>query len=422
MKAAGKDVRVPTQQMSMLPSPMEDDSLRHAAMNKLRLAGGEERPYSVVGEKHFKNPLLFPPPKTKGLDRPRKIPLQGAGSSDTDDDVERCIDILGNNVTSGYSTETLRVLTVINEMWVEQGSSPDGSVFGSFSEVIRRLKKEENNAARHRKAVASELERLRRCVLIFSQYYTKEQIKRNHEITYFCDYEYVMDRINPSQNYFRAKIDPHVLLNIREGFISSLPSATIISLKYDNSGPILLKVDSVLASIERLELSCDTVYALAQIELTDWTRKPVNRRKALENIRSDIDQKVLSSGWLVNASLVIDTKSDNIKLVFTRGERLHDRSTTNAKRSRGVSVVNTDAFLVQDLANEIGRVVGEVQTNEKLYIIFAKSYPEEILRRALSEFRADKPKNMRSGGAFFSSILKRLVQESSYAWITSSPS
>lgn len=416
MKAERKKEMEATQ-MSMLPSPMEDERLRTAAIGRLRVAGGEDRPYSVVGEKHFKNPLLFPPPKTKGLDKPRKIPLQGNSSTDDGEDIERCVEILGNNVTSGYTTETLRVLTVINEMWEQQGYSPDGGVYGSFSEVVRRLGKDENNAARHRKAVATELQRLRRLPLIFSQYFTKDMVKKNHEITYFCDYQYVTDRTNPSNNYFRAKIDPHVLENIREGYISSLPSKTIIALKYDNSGPVLLKVDSVLASMERLELSSDTVYALTQIELTDWTRKPVNRKKTLENIRSDIDQSVLSSGWVVNCSLVTDAKGDNIKLVFMRGERMFDRSESREKRSRGLTVVNTDGFVVQDLTNEMGRVVGEFQTNEKLYTLYAKSYPEEMLRRAMSEFKADKPKDLRSGGAFFSAILKRLVQESSYAWI-----
>lgn len=420
MRAAAEPSSGKGLQISMLPNPIDDAIIRAAGSSKFKLITSDgtrgEKQYSVVGEKQFKNPLLFPPPKTKGLDRPRKI-VFGSTAAETGDAVERSIEVLGNNVTSGYTSDTLDVIAVINEMWREQGSSPEGVVMGSYADVARRLNKEENNAVRHRKAVANELQRLRRCVLIFSQYFTKTDIKNNHEITYFKDLQYVLDKRNPANNYFRVEVDPHVLENIRAGYIASLPVAALLSLKFDKSKPVILRVDSVLASQDRCELSCATVYELAAIPLTDWTSKPVNRRRSLEDIRGDIDGKTLSSGWLVKASLLTDAKGDDIKLVFVRGERLHTKEPFEAKKAKVLRVVNSDPFLVQDLTNQITQIVGEGGANESLYSLYARSYPEELLRNALSEFRADKPADLRSPGAFFSSILCRIVQGHGYAWV-----
>lgn len=407
-------------QISMLPSPLEDEIVRIGMGKNVRsISSATKRPeknYSVVGEKQFKNPLLFPPPKTKGLDQPRKV-VFGSTTSETGDAVERSIEVLGNNVTSGYTSDTLDVIAVVNQMWREQGSSSEGVVLGSYGDVARRLGKDENNAVRHRKAVAKELERLRRCVLIFSQYHTKSAVKNNHEITYFSDYQYVLDKANPANNYFRAMIDPHVLLNLRSGYIASLPIAALLALKHDKSKPVILRVDSVLAIQEKCELSCESIYELAAVELTDWTRKPVNRRRTLEDIRVDIDGKVLSSGWMVCVSLVEDVKGECIKLVFARGEKVHSKEPLNASAKKILTVINTDAFLVQLLVNDIASAVGGNDVNASLYGIYARSYPEELIRRALSEFKGDKPSDIRSPGAFFSSILSRIIQEHGYAWI-----
>lgn len=412
------------EQLSMLPSPVDSAILQSvsqgSAINKLRGPGADpsndQKRYAVVGEKQFKNPLLFPPPKTKGLDQPRRI-VFGSNLAESGESIERSIEVLGNNVTSGYSSDTLEVIAVINEIWRLQGSSPEGAVFGTYAEVARRLNKDENNSARHRKAVARELERLRRCILIFSQYFTKDQLKRNQEITYFSDYEYVTDRKNPANNYFRATIDPSILENIRSGNISSLPVLALLALKFDKSKPVLLRIDSVLAVQERCELSSETVYELAAIELTEWTRKPVNKKRTLLDICTDIDCKVLSSGWQVKASLQSNVKGECVKLVFVRGDRIYIKENAHNIATKGLRVVNTDPVVVQYLVNEMSRVVGESSGNESLYSLYARSYSEEIILRALSEFRADRPADLRSPGAFFSTVLCRIVQEFGHAWI-----
>jgi hypothetical protein len=246
----------------MLPSPAEDAILSAAAKasqrRRLNVVTSEldKADYAVIGEKQFKNPKLFPPPSTKGLDQPRTITF---GKAAPDDQVERSVKILGNSVTACYTSDTLAVIAVINDMWQEQGSNPEGQVIGSYSEVARRLGKNDENATRNRGFVKRELDRLRRCILVFSQFHTSADIKNNHEITYFSDYFYHEDRKIPSNNYFKAELNKFVIVNLRTGYISSLPLAALLELKNDNSKPVLLRIDSVLATQEKLELGSTTI-------------------------------------------------------------------------------------------------------------------------------------------------------------------
>ena len=374
-----------------------------------------EHPISVIGEKQFKIPLLFPPPNTKGLDEPRTF-VYGVTTDTNGTEIERSVQVLGNNVTSGYTSDTLGVIATINEMWREQGSPEDGKVFGTYADLARRIGRTDvANESYHRRHVAAELHRLRRCILVFSQYYTKNALRENQEITYFSELKYVTDKKNPSNNYWEATIAPYVLDNLREGYIASLPLAALLSIKNDNSKPILLKVDSILAGKEKCELNCDSVFTLASITVTDWYKKPSVRRKMLTQIQQDLDGKVISSGWKISVTVMSTVGEKDIKLVFQRVERV--TQTERRVMSKPIAVLNSDPILIQMLVNDITAIIGQSKENESLYFLYARSYPDELIHRAISMFKADKPADLKSPGAFFSSILAKLVREHGFNWI-----
>lgn len=397
-------------QMSFLPNAAECAALENASSamaSRNPKTNSSEKPteVSVIGERQFKEPGLFPPPKTKGLDQPREIILRS-----DDADVQRSIKVLGNNVTSGYTSDTLNVIAVINDMWVEQGSHPEGWVTGSYAEVVRRLNLPADNPTRNRKKVKMELDRLRRCVLIFSHFTVSAEIKHNHEITYFTEYSYIEDRRNPAQNFFKAQLHKLVLSNLQTGYIASLPLRALLQLQEDKSKPVLLRVDSVLATMERIELSASTILEMLLLQDSDWYAKPSVRKRLLDTIREDLLGKELSSGWTIACELTPTAQGDDFKLVFTRGIR------TEYKPRAPRQIVNTDAVVVQQLADAMTNAVGE-RGKEQLYTLLAKSYPEDLIHRAIAEFKADKPATTRNNGAFFAKILSRIVTEMGYAWI-----
>lgn len=399
----------------MLPSPMEDAicaaTAKAASRRKLNAVTSDPEKtadYAVIGEKQFKNPKLFPPPNTKGLDQPRTITF---GKSTPEDDVERSVKVLGNNVTGCYTSDTLAVIAVINDMWQEQGANPEGLVVGSYAEVARRLGKNDDNPNRNRAFVKRELDRLRRCILVFSQFHTAADVKKNHEITYFSDYFYVEDRKNPSLNYFQAELNKFVLVNLRTGYIASLPLAALLELKNDNSKPVLLRIDSVLSAMEKIELSAESIFDLLSIDgESDWYKKPSTRKKVLSSIQADLDGKVLSSGWTVKVAL--ENGSSDYKLIFTRGEHVLPPKPVSVARP----ITNTDPVLIQQMVNDMISVTGAAD-NERLFTLYARSYPEDTIHRAVAEFKADKPAELRNPGAFFSKILMRITGEQGYPWI-----
>lgn len=398
----------------MLPSPCEDAILANARArgSKSRHLSVQQPPdnprsFFVIGEKQFKNPRLFPPPATEGLDQPRTIVF-----SRSDDPIEQTIRVLGNNVTSGYTSDTLKVIAVINWLWQKDGCDPEGWVCAPYAKVIRRLELPPSNASRNRRHVKEELERLRRCVLVFSQFQSGGDIKDNHEITYFSEYFYQEDQRNPSNNFFRARLDPFVLANLRSGYISTLPLEALLELKHDNSKPILLRVDSVLAVQERLELSSDSIFDLLSINgNTEWFRKRNTRAKLLGQISNDINGKTLSSGWKVIAELDDTASKDDFKIRFTRGEKINIPIT-----AQPLPIVNTDPVLVQQLVNNMIALVGASE-NVEIFTVYAKFYSEEIIHRAIAEFKSDKPASTRNLGAYFTKILSRIVQEQGFRWV-----
>lgn len=404
------------QQMSMLPAPCETAVLaqaQQAATNhqqRRQRMGITEKDYAadlaVIGEKHFKNALFFPPPSSKGLDKPRTIHFSPPG-----DDVQQSVQILGNNVTAAYSSDTLNVIAVINAMWKEQGSDPEGWVASSYAEVARRLEMDVANARRNRQFVKGELDRLRRCTLIFSHFSTEAEIKRNHEITYFAEYSYEEDQRNPTNNHFRAKFHKFILNNLQTGFISSLPYRTLLRLKHDNAKPVLLKVDSVLAAHPKMEMSADSILDLLMVNKeTAHYRKPSTRRKILEGIQAALDGQELSSGWKVKVKVEKMASDSDHKLVFSRGTKVAQSGNTLP------AIINTDPVLVQSLVNSMESLTRE-NNKTHLYTLYARSYPEELIHRAVSEFKADKPAETRNRGAFFTQILSRIVMEQGYQWV-----
>lgn len=409
-----------TPQMSMVPPPDTDAELAlaaslHRKRGSRRQINPDAKPdefqaeFSVIGEKQFKNPLLFPPPSTKDLDKPRKIVF-----SRPDDSVQQSVTILGNNVTAGYTTVTLSVIAVVNDMWKDLGRDPEGWVVGSYAEVARRLQLSPDNPSRNRKLVKEELERLKRCQLVFSNFYTEAESKKNSEITYFQEYFYEESKQNPSLNRFKARIHPYIVNNLQIGHIASLPLRALLQLKNDNSKPVLLKVDSALAvqSINKIELSATSILELLVLDgESQWYRKPSTRLKVLTNIQTDIDGKELSSGWKVNVTVEPVTSGGDYKLVFTRGARVAAPAGSNLPE-----ILNTDQMLVQSLVNAMIAVTGETD-KEKLYAIYARSYPEDLIYRVISEFKADKPPTTRNNGAFFTQILSRVVLEMGYQWV-----
>ena len=426
------------EQVSFLPSPLEDAILNEAAKAETEAASetslvlnerqkqmlaitkaNSKFSIAVIGEKQFKNPLLFPPPSTKNLDKPRTV-VFGTTVQEGGSQVESSVKILGNNVTGCYTSDTLEIIGAINEMWREQGQSHKGVVVGTYADLARRVNRgDENNAHRHRKHVARELDRLKFVNLVFSVYHTSERVIDNQAITYLTEYRYVTDETNPSNNYFFVKINPAVLDNLRSGYISSLPLAALLELKIDNAKPILLKVDSILAGVEKCELSCDSVYELICVPKTAHYGKPWIQQKILNQIADDLNGKILSSGWMVLVTMTTMANNRDVKLVFQRGEH-HQRSqiaSQQTQKRRAIAVVNTDATLVQMLVNDIILILGESAKHKALYTLYARSYPEELVRRAISEFKADKPADLKSPGAFFSSVLSRIIQEHDYTWI-----
>lgn len=373
------------------------------------LTGMDAKAY-VVGLHHLKHPKVFPPPTAKGLADVRTLIVKQGSCSYP----ERSITLLGNSVTNCYTTNTLAVMAVINDMWQEQGGGDEGAVIGSYAEMVRRLNWDVDNESKSRAKVKKELERLRRLVLIFTNYDAEKELQHSKEITYLSDYDYVKDRRYSRKNHFRVCIDKYIVRGISMGFIASLPIKSLVETKENESKTILLRVDSLMPYNTKVSMNQAVFLDLLCVEPDSWLllRKSF-ARKLMERVAYDLNGRVLTNGCILKARFRDDPRAGHV-IDFERGEVVMPKSIRP-------EMSNSDATLVKRLQAEMMQAVGaQPQDNvDGLYELYARMYPEEIIQRAVSVFHADKPRThaLMSAGAFFSSILARLVRERGLAWV-----
>lgn len=375
---------------------------------QVSLKGLESKSY-VVSIHTLKHPKVFPPPKSKNLDAPRVLVLEAAA----DGQPIRSLTLLGNNITHCYTTTTLAVIAVLNEMWQEQGGADDGVVVGTYAELVRRLGGDVDNESKERAKVKAELERLRRLVMVFKKTDVADQLQIANEVTYLSDYDYVKDRTNTRKNHFKVSISPYITRAIAIGFIASLPIRALIEVKMHESRSILLRIDSLLAHHSKVVLKQAMFFDLLSIESGHWV---LSRRKyivdLMQRVAADLDKRVLTNGCLLRSAFV--EAGGELRVEFTKGACV-------AVNERRADMHNTDPVVIAQLKKAMFDAVGVTDRAnvEALYDLYARMYPDELIYRALAVYQTDKPRTnaLMSPGAFFSSVLSRVVQENGFAWV-----
>lgn len=378
-----------------------------------------ERHY-VIGAKSLKHGKIFPPPKTKGLDAPRTVILERPTPRNP---IERKLVLLGNSVTHCYTTDTLGVIAVLNQLWQEQGCSPDGLIKATYAEVARRmLWVKPGNESYGRSKVKAEIDRLRRLHLIFTDTTLNERGERisddSVDITYLSDYKYHTNRKDPSKNHFTANIHKYIVEKVAMGKIASLPIKSLLELKVNEAKPLLLRVDSLMAYKEAINISFLEFSDLASIAQDSYVvQRHSFALKLFQRVAQDLDRRLLTSGHELKVVLKDNPNVERMMLSFERGKLV----VYQPKNGIFVGGCNGDQDDIEYLKRLMMETVGDpgIEKLEGLYEVYARAYPQELIERAISVFKTDKPTGVRieSGGAYFSSILSRIVGENGYAWI-----
>lgn len=372
------------------------------------LKGLESKSY-VVSIHSLKHPKVFPPPKSKNLGMPRELVLE----SSLDGQPIRSLTLLGNSITHCFTTSTLAVIAVLNEMWQEQGGGDDGVVVGTYAELVRRLGGDLDNESKERAKVKAELERLRRLVMIFKKADLADKLVTANEVTYLSEYDYVKDKANSRKNHFKVAISPYIVRAIAIGFIASLPIRALIEVKLHESRAILLRIDSLLAHNAKVVIKQTAFFDLLSVEPGHWV---LSRKKyivdMMQRVAADLDKRLMTNGCLLRTSFV--EAGGELRIEFTKGSLV-------SSSSRGMEVINSDTVLIAQLKKSMLDAVGELDRAkvDMLYELYARMYPEDLIYRAIAVFQTDKPRTtaLMSAGAFFSSVLCRIVRENGFAWV-----
>jgi hypothetical protein len=137
----------------------------------------------------------------------------------------------------------------------------------------------------------------------------------------------------------------------------------------------------------------------------------LRRKRVLATIQKECDEKTLSNGNTLKVELIPTVDGKDWKL----------RCYQLAKAIPNLPKIkprNTDEALVEYLADQITQATNQPE-NRRWHVLVAKSYPQNLIARALSELRQEPPENMRDKGAVFTAKLKAIVNNSGLPWLKS---
>ena len=214
---------------------------------------------------------------------------------------------------------------------------------------------------------------------------------------------------------YTVEINSSIWENFRSGKISFANLETLLSFKSGIAEVFYLRVDTILCSNEYLrkpiELKSETIIKALQLDDVAEYRQVLRRKRVLATIQKECDEKTLSNGNTLKVELIPTVDGKDWKL----------RCYQLAKAIPNLPKIkprNTDEALVEYLADQITQATNQPE-NRRWHVLVARSYPQNLIARALSELQQEPPENMRDKGAVFTAKLKAIVNNSGLPWLKS---
>ncbi len=155
------------------------------------------------------------------------------------------------------------------------------------------------------------------------------------------------------------------------------------SIKSDVAKALYNRVDSLLAKMDKHEKTAIKLIDELSLKVSRYQYK--SQRKAfVELLKKNLDGMPLSS---VNAFLCVTlletSNKQDWKCIFTK--QSHSQPTDTV--TRRLTVVNTDADHREYLVDLINATIGGKKQNSRLYHKYALYYSENLIRRAIGEYK-----------------------------------
>jgi len=140
-----------------------------------------------------------------------------------------------------------------------------------------------------------------------------------------------------------------------------------------------------------------------------------HRKQVLEKLYLNLNGKRLSSLKIIQVTIGETVDGQDCKITYRAVDDLKI-----AKHQSVLPIVNKDKNIIEYLANHMGENVGMAKENKGLYIMLAKHYSENLIFRAVGEFKelvSQDPQKYENKPAYFTSIIHTTAHKMGKEWI-----
>ena len=307
--------------------------------------------------------------------------------------------------------QTYKILLALFDLWHEQRSA-DGALTCSLRDVCSRLHIKMTGKAAQ--AIVKELDVIRGAYLSwkFSFINDRGEGQSLRPMNILEDFQY--DEWTPKAEKFKSRVyikfNKNIQRNLEANKTKPINLSVLRAIKGEIASVLYTRLDIILSTRDRYERSTKGVFSDLQLDSKKY-RYPSRRKAKLIPIVNELDGKRLSTGHVLSLSLEKTVDHKDWKLVCTRGSMQIDRKT-----ARSIPPAN-EPGLAEYLAEEIGAVVGDLETHRQLYTTLARFYSQNLIYRAIGEYKEAATAAVRYPRRFFTTIVHRLAHEQGKEWI-----
>ncbi len=298
--------------------------------------------------------------------------------------------------------QTYKILLALFDLWHEKRSA-DGALICSLRDICSRLHIKMTGKAAQ--AIVKELDVIRGAYLSwrFSFINDRGEGQSLRPMNILEDFQY--DEWTPNAEKFKSRVyikfNKNIQRNLEANKTKPINLSVLRAIKGEIASVLYTRLDIILSTRDRYERSTKGVFSDLQLDSEKY-RYPSRRKAKLIPIMNELDGKRLSTGHVLSLSLEKTVDHKDWKLVCTRGSMLMNRKT-----ARSILPVN-EPDLAEYLAEEIGAVVGDLETHRQLYTTLARFYSQTLIYRAIGEYKEATTADVRYPRRFFTTIVHRL--------------
>lgn len=357
--------------------------------------------------------FLFPHVKSRDLYGRRKK----SWSIDLPDGrtAEAHIEVIPAQDERCYTDKTYDVFLALTELWQDLGT-PDEPMVLFIGNIAKKLGLKENGRVAGR--IVNELRCLEETkvswIFSFQTAEIREDTYKNQRILDVFDYAKKSDRITGTTNTrCIVRLSEHIRSNLRNKVTIPINFSARKKIKSSIAKSLYNRLDNILAQNSIYERTSKNL--VQDLNITEGRYKYKSQRRVLlERLKKNLDKVEMSKpGQFLSVEIKETSDRKDWKCVFKKTGK------PSTKKKPKLPIINKEKEVRQFLINSIADVVGAREQNYGLYNTFALHYSENMIFRAIGEYKELTAHNPRIANkeSYFTAIMHTIAHKIGKKWI-----